>query len=188
MRWWWILIAVLAAGAGFVLVRSLERLIQEPSDVEEIMQIAPGTALRTVQLLFGSPDHVGFIAEERAVVDPESLEDLAEEIVSLVLQGPTRGITGLPAATKVRALYIADDGVVYLDLSSDMLMSWPAGDGLEWISLGSVVRSLTSNIPSLRAVQILVDGHVVARPPGSIPLDLPLEPEWFGARPAEVIR
>ena len=64
MRWWWILIAILAAGAGFVLVRSLERLIQEPSDVEEIMQIAPGTALRTVQLFFGSPDHVGFIAED----------------------------------------------------------------------------------------------------------------------------
>jgi spore germination protein GerM len=188
VRWWWILIAVLAAVVGFVLVRGLEELIREPSDVEEIAQIAPGTALRTVQLFFGSPDHVGFLAEERAIVDPENREDLAEEIVNLVLEGPTRGVTGLPPDAKVRALYITDDGVVFLDLSSELLMNWPAGDGLEWISLGSLVRSLTGNIPSLQAVQILIDGHVVARPPGSIPLDLPLEPEWFGVRPAEVIR
>lgn len=188
MKWWWILIALLAAVAGFVVVRGLERLIQEPSDAEETPEIAPGTALRTVQLFFGSPDRVAFLTEERAIVDPESKEDLAEEIVRLVLEGPTRGVTGLPPATKVRTLYIADDGVVYLDLSSELLMSWPVGDGLEWVSLGSLVRSLTDNVPSLRAVQILIDGHVVAKPPGSIPLDLPLEPEWFGATPAEVIR
>jgi len=188
VRWWWILIAVLAAVAGFVLVRALERLVQEPSDVEEAEHIPPGAALRTVQIFFGAPDNVGFVAEERAIVDPESREDLAEQIIRQVLEGPMSGITGLPPGTRVRALYIADDGVVYLDLSSELLMDWPSGDGLEWISLGSLVRSLTDNIPTLRAVQILIDGHVVTRPPGSIPLDLPLEPEWFGATPAEVIR
>ena len=187
MRWWWILAAVLAAVAGFVLVRGLERLIREPSDIEEVEHLAPGAALRTVQIFFGSPDHIGFVAEERAIVDPESREGFAEEIVRQVLEGPMQGITGLPSTTQLRALYIADDGVIYLDLSSELLMNWPAGDGLEWISLGSLVRSLTDNIPTIRAVQILIDGHVVARPPGSVPLDLPLEPEWFGATPAEVI-
>jgi len=189
VRWWrWILVAVLAAIVGFVLMRGLERLVREPAGGEEVSHLVPGAPLRTVQIFFGAKDRVGFVTEERAIADPPSLEKLAEEIVRQLLEGSTEGITGLPPSTRLRAFYIAEDGVAYLDLSSDLLLNWPVGDGLEWVTLGSLVRSLTENIPTLRAVQIMIDGHMVARSPGSIPLDLPLDPEWFGATSVEVMR
>lgn len=189
MRWWWWIIIPLVAGiAGYFLVRELERLVREPSEIEQVERLDPGSALRTVQIFYGAHDRVGLASDDRAVVDPVNMEELAEVIAREVLNGPQKGIGGLSCDTEVKGFYVSEDGVGYLDLCSEVLVDWPQGDGLEWVSLGALVRSLTDNIPSLRAVQILVEGRVVEKSPGSIPLDLPLEPEWFGATHAEVIK
>jgi hypothetical protein len=175
------------AVAGFFLVRGLQRLAQQPQEVQQMNGPPPGAPLRTLRLFFGATDRVGLTAEERVVVDPGGAEDLAESIAREVLAGPTRGVTGFDPATKVLSFYLTQDGTGYLDLSADLIAHWPRGDGLEWVSLASLVRSLTENVPAIRAVQILVGGRVVENAPGSIPLDLPLAPEGFGLNQAELV-
>jgi len=125
------------------------------------------------------------IEEERDVVDPGGVEDLAESVAREVLAGPTHGVTGFDPSTKVLSFYLTQDGTGYLDLSTELLAHWPRGDGLEWVSLASLVRSMTENVPSIRTLQILVAGRVVERAPGSIPLDLPLTAEGFGLETEE---
>jgi hypothetical protein len=176
---WIVLIGVFAV-AGFILVRGLQRLAQQPQEVQQTNGPPPGAPLRTLRLFFGATDRVGLMPEDRVVVDPGGAEDLAETVAREVLAGPTNGVTGFDPATRVRSFYLTQDGTGYLDLSDDLIAHWPRGDGLEWVSLGSLVRSLTENVPAIRTVQILVGGRVVETAPGSIPLDLPLTPEGFG--------
>lgn len=175
----WILALALVVAGGLLLVRGLARLIQQPQEVEA-RGVPPGSPLRAVRLYFGATDHVGLVSEERVILDPGSVETLAAAVATEVLAGPTDGVTGFSSATAVRAFYLTPDGTGYLDLSQDVLRRWPRGDGLEWVSVGSLVRSIAENVPAVRAVQILVEGRVVERTPGSIPLDLPLVPEAFG--------
>jgi hypothetical protein len=159
---------------------------QPPAQVEAEM-LSAGSALRGVRLFFGTPGRPGFLTEERAIADPGRVELLAEAIAREVVRGPVRGVSGISPRTRVRAFYLTADGTGYLDVSSDMLANYPRGDGLEWVSLGALVRSITDNLPEVRAVQILVEGRVVGRSPGSIPLDLPFEPEAFEADVEEAI-
>jgi hypothetical protein len=174
-------ILVVGAVAAIFLVRGLGELAEQQPGPIQGEKLAAGASLRGVRILFGTPGHVGFLAEERAVVDPGRVELLAEAIAREVIRGPVRGVSGLSPRTRVRTFYLSADGTGYLDVSSDLLGQYPRGDGLEWVSLGALVRSITENLPSVRAVQILVEGRVIERSPGSIPLDLPLAPEAFGA-------
>jgi hypothetical protein len=183
----WILAIAVAVAGGLLLVRGLARLVQQPQEVEA-RGLPPGSPLRAVRLFFGAVDHVGLVPEERVILDPGSAEGLAAAVASEVLAGPIHGVTGFSTSAVVRAFYMTPDGTGYLDLSGDLLAQWPHGDGLEWVSVGSLVRSIAENVPAVRTVQILVEGQVVERSPGSIPLDLPLAPEAFGSGAAEVLR
>ena len=183
----WIIAIGVIVVAGFFLVRGLQRLAQQPQEVQQAEGLPPGAPLRTLRLFFGATDHVGLIAEERVIVDPGGIEDLAVGVAREVLAGPTRGITGFDPSTEVRSFFLTQDGTGYLDLSSDLLIHWPRGDGLEWVSVASLVRSLTENVPAIRTLQILVEGRVISRAPGTIPLDLPLAPEGFGLGPSETV-
>jgi hypothetical protein len=175
-------LAIIGVGAiaGLLLVRGLGRLAEQQPEPVQAEKLGGGTTLRGVRILFGAPGRVGFLAEERAVADPGRVELLAETIAREVIRGPARGVSGISPRTRVRAFYLSADGTGYLNVSSDLLAQYPRGDGLEWVSLGALVRSITENMPSVRAVQILVEGRVVERSPGAIPLDLPLTPEAFG--------
>ncbi len=183
----WIVLILVGVGGGVFLVRGLSDLAQQsPKSEHAAGGIVAGAPLRTVLLYFGAPDRVALIPEERAIADPGGPERLAEAIATEVFRGPARGygVEGFSSATRVRAFYLDPGGTGYLDLSGDFLDSWPQGDGLEWVSLGSLVRSISENVPGVRSVYILVEGHTVDRSPGSIPLDLPLDPDGFGATPA----
>jgi hypothetical protein len=187
MKWLlWVLLLCAGIAGGVLLVRGLSELAQQSPKAEHATGgIVAGAPLRTVRLYFGASDRVALVPEERAIVDPGGPEKLAEAIATEVLHGSARGagVAAFSSATRVRAFYLAPDGTGYLDLSAEFLDRWPQGDGLEWVSLGSLVRSISENVPGIRSVYILVEGKTVDRSPGSIPLDLPLEPDGFGAAP-----
>lgn len=180
-RWLHIAVVAVLVVAGVFLVRGLSRLAQQPDRLEETGGVPAGAPVRTVRLFFGAPGRVDFLEEERVIVTPPNPESLAEAVAREAIAGPIRGVGGLPHGMEVRGFYLTPDGIGYLDLSRDLIARYPAGDGLEWVSLGSLVRSICDNVPRVRAVQILVDGKIVERSPGSIPLDLPLAPEAFGS-------
>lgn len=184
---WILLIAGVLVG-GFLIIRGLGILAGQLPDVGVGKGPAPGAPLRMVRLYFGARDHVAMVGEDRAIVDPGADDKLAEAIAREVFLGSETGVFGLARTTKVRAFYRAPDGTGYLDLSSDLMSRWPQGDGLEWVSLGALVRSITENVPSIRSVQILLEGRVIQRTPGSIPLDLPLEADGFGGATPEVVQ
>jgi hypothetical protein len=185
----WVVLFAAGIAVGALLVRGLGELAQQSPKAEHAAGgFIPGAPLRMVRLYFGAMDRVALVPEERAIVDPGGPEKLAEAIAAEVFQGSATGmgVEGFSSDTRVLAFYLAPDGTGYLDLDGAFLASWPQGDGLEWVSLGSLVRSICENVPGVRCVYILVDGRIVSASPGSIPLDLPLEPQGFGATPGGI--
>lgn len=174
-----ILVLVVLVLVGWVLVRGLGRLAEQPIEPEKVVTFELSGAMRSVRLYFADPSDLGWVTEDRVLAQVEIPEALAEAIVAELLAKRPERFGGFSTRTEVLGFYITEDGVGWCDLSSDLLTGWPVGDGREWASLGSLVLSLTENIPSLRAVQLMIEGRVVSIPPGSLPIDRPLEPNWF---------
>lgn len=175
----WIAAIVVLIVAGIWIVRALWGLAGQPAKVEHGGGIEPGAPARMVRLYYGARDRVSLAGEDRAIPDPGGDEAMIERILREYLRGSPAGITGFGSGIGVRGVFLADDGTAFVDFSSEMLARWPRGDGLEWVSVGGIVRSVTENVPAVRRVQILVEGKVVERAPGAIAIDLPLEPQGF---------
>ncbi|MDM7915042.1 MAG: GerMN domain-containing protein [Candidatus Eisenbacteria bacterium] len=178
----WGLLIIALVVAAIVVYRGLGTVALNPRDVGAGTTEA-GAPVRILGLYFGAPDQIGLVREERAVPDPGGRERLGEAVAREVLAGSSQGISGWSSRARVKSFFLMPDGTGYLDLSSDALARWPRGDGLEWVSIASLVRSLIENVPGIRAVQILVDGKIVERAPGSIPIDLPLDLATLGLSP-----
>ncbi len=165
--------------AGVLLVRALLGVLGQPPNVQHGGGVEPGAPTRMIQLFYGSRDRVGLEGEDRAIPDLGGEEAMIERIVTEYLRGSRSRIAGFNPAVRVRGVFLAQDGTVYLDLTSELLTRWPRGDGLEWVSVGGLVCSITENVPAARRIQILVEGKIIERPPGAIAIDLPLEPVGF---------
>ncbi len=181
MKWWiWAGVLLLAVAAGILLVRELGHLVGSPSEIEPVLLSERSHPMRTVLLYFPSEERIGYRTEERVIQATGDREDRIESIIDALFRGPNEGYQPWSSRVTLRSVFVTEgDWVAYLDFGGELLVDWPLGDGLEWLAVGSIVRSLTENLPELRAVQLLANGSSIEDPPGSIPLDLPLMPEWF---------
>jgi hypothetical protein len=64
-------------------------------------------------------------------------------------------------STTVRAVFLANDGTTYVDLSNDILGDFEPGIQSETLAIYSIVNSITINIPSVKRVQFLIQGQQV---------------------------
>lgn len=64
----------------------------------------------------------------------------------------------LPAGAEVRNVYLVDPGVAVIDLNSAFVVGQTSGVLAEELTLASLIQTLSSNIPGITKVKILVDG------------------------------
>lgn len=104
-------------------------------------------------------------------------DDLYEMIAAALVKGPTDPDlqTYLPSSTVLLSVRV-DDGVCYVNFSSDLLIRAPGGETERNLLLYSVVDTM-GNLDSVNAVQILVDGDLLPEF-GGMETSLPLEPDF----------
>jgi len=83
-------------------------------------------------------------------------------------------VSAIPAATKLRALFVTDKGEAFVDLSGDVQSAHPGGSLNELLTVYTIVDALTENLPAITAVQVLVDGKEVETLAGHVDLRRPL--------------
>jgi Sporulation and spore germination len=64
----------------------------------------------------------------------------------------------LPAGAEVRNVYLVDPGVAVIDLNSAFVVGQTSGVLAEELTVASLIQTLSSNIPGITKVKILVDG------------------------------
>lgn len=170
-RTWILILVILPFLVGSLLyLRTLtRRLFFEPAGKpesalrtqlnQEVLQTA-STTTQTVTLYFPSYGQGKLAPETRTLpLAPEVLDRVRQIILALVEGSHQGSDLALPATTNLRAVFLATDGTVYLDFSSDIVNNFPVGIESETLSVYAVVMSLTANLPEVKRVKFLVQGQ-----------------------------
>ena len=72
-------------------------------------------------------------------------------------------------------MFLTAGGNAYLDLSSELQTNHPGGTTNEILAVYSLVSALTTNLPAVTGVQILIDGKEVDTLAGHLDLRRPIE-------------
>ena len=135
---------------------------------------------RTVDIYYPSTVADGLVAEPREIFDTATPGDQVKQIVTDLLSDPStdRARRAVPAGTRLRQVYVLDEGVAWLDFSSDLTDNLPGGSMSELLTVYAIVDSVVANVPNVRRVGILIEGHQVETLNGHLSLKQPLKPNY----------
>jgi len=171
-----VLLLVLAAWAAS---RGLARLTGVRPEADPVIAetSSPPTAIRhiNVTLFSGSKDGETLVPHQQEVVLAEGIVPQGREILSAQLERPTPPhVPVIPQGTTLRAFYVTDRGDAFVDLSAEVSSRHPGGSSAELLTVYAVVNAVTANLPTIRRVQILIDGREADTLAGHIDLRNPL--------------
>jgi len=167
---------LIASGAvGWALVR----LLSEPA-AAPVVATTPtppsDTAHITATLYYGSSDARALVPVRRDVPAATSVVEQGRQILAVQFQdAPQPYVQVVPKGTKLRAFYVTERGDAFVDLSGDVVSAHPGGSLTELLTVYAVVNAITTNLPAVQRVQILVEGREVDTIAGHVDVRRPLE-------------
>jgi len=172
------LIALVIAAGG--VTWALTRLLSpEPSTAPASTATAAppvGTAHITATLYYASSDGRALVPVRRDVPAATSVVDQGRQILAVQLQdAPQPYVQVVPKGTKLRAFYVTERGDAFVDLSGDVVSAHPGGSLTELLTVYAIVNTVTSNLPAIQRVQLLVEGKEVDTIAGHVDVRRPLE-------------
>ena len=137
-------------------------------------QLAPGRKIKA-HLFYVAADGMGLTSTERDVMFGEGpLEQARQIIIAQIAPVVEPTVSAIPVGTTLRALFLSDKGEAFVDLSREIASAHPGGTLQELLTVYTVVNVLTSNMPAVTTVQVLVDGKEVETLAGHVDLRRPL--------------
>jgi spore germination protein GerM len=135
-------------------------------------------AKASVTLYFPSAADDRLEAETREIVDTKRPADRGAQILTALLEGPqsNAALPAVPPGTTLRRLWVREDGNAYADFSEELASGLTGGSADELLTVYAIVDSLTSNVPSIRRVGILVAGRERETLGGHVDVRRPLLP------------
>lgn len=180
-RAWWFGLgagALLVALGVVLVVLFLPRVLNTGGVNPAPPAAAPtATATRTIQamLYYVSAEGTALVPVSRDVPFAETPAAQARRLVEAQLQPPPAGQRStIPPGTVVRAVFLTGDGRAYVDLGGPIVTGHAGGSLNEALTVYAIVNVLTSNLPSVTAVQVLVEGKEVDSLTGHLDLRHPL--------------
>ena len=174
------LVAVLVIGAVVAIVAvGIPRWTAAPKPAPVVATNPASTPMLgrkiKARLFYVSDDGTRLKGLEREIVYGDGPAAQAQLIVNAQLaQAPPPLVSAIPAGTTLRALYLSAKGEAYVDLSREVATGHPGGSLDELLTVYTIVNALTSNLPAVTAVQVLVDGKEVDTLAGHVDLRRPL--------------
>jgi spore germination protein GerM len=169
-------IVVAAAGVTWALMRIF---LPKPSAAPAATVTAPApteTAHITATLYYGSSDGRALVPVRRDVPAATSVVDQGRQILGVQFQdAPQPYVQVIPKGTKLRAFYVTDRGEAFVDLSGDVVSAHPGGSLTELLTIYAIVNAVTTNLPAVQRVQLLVEGKEVDTIAGHVDVRRPLE-------------
>ena len=99
-------------------------------------------------------------------------------IRELIKGSRNEGISPIPVKTKLRELFITDEGIAFVDFSKEIQENQFFGSAGEIAAVFSIVNTLTYNFKSIKRVFILIEGREKETLGGHIDLKRPLLPRF----------
>jgi len=183
----WVALLVVFAGGLFYL-RSLARRVffEPPSRSDESAKarlseaaLQSGAGPNEIAVLyFPSLSARTLVAENRPIKWAPAAADRVRQVLLALAEGPSQHLGHpLATATNVRAVFLTRDGTAYVDLSNNLASATYPGIEAESLAVYSLVNSITTNIPSVKRVKILIQGQEVDTLEGHADLTEPIVPD-----------
>jgi len=150
-------------------------LLREPAAEAPAATPEASTARRIQATLFYlSDDGSELVPVTREVPYGATPAEQARLILDAQLRAPDGYASAIPAGTTVRAVFLSTKGDAYVDLSPEATIGHKGGTLDEALAVFAIVNAVTTNLPTVPAVQILIDGKEVDSLAGHIDLREPL--------------
>ena len=156
-------------------------MIKQPAKEPAVSGAKAGSQVpketRNIRLYFLSEEDGLLHAEERAIpADPSPVRE-AEAVIAELIKGPEKGyLSTIPPETRLRQIFITQDGTAYVDFSKEFAEKHPSGTSAEAATVYSIVNSLALNIPSIKKIVFLIEGGEKETLGGHINLSKPFIP------------
>jgi spore germination protein GerM len=177
--WEWLLaglLLVLVGGALWWLLDSPWRSSASIDSAARGGSAAPGEELN---IWFASPQEDALVSERRRVPSSATAVDRAKVSLLELLAGPkSDALRTVSAEVKIRELFIDDQGTVYVDFSEALSRTHPGGPWAEMLTIRSIMQTLMANVPEIKRVQILIEGHEVDTLAGHVDIRRPFGATW----------
>jgi hypothetical protein len=170
------LAAVLVAGLIALVVLGPRWLMTVPDDaIPGVTPVADARKIRA-RLFYVDEQGTGLRAVEQEVLFGEGTAEQARRIVEAqIAPAPAPQVSAIPAGTRVHTVFFTKTGEIYVDLSAEVQTNHPGGTTNETLTVYALVSALTSNLPAVTGVQILVEGKEVDTLAGHLDLRRPIE-------------
>lgn len=167
-------LALIAIILAQVLTRPREAAPPAVASTAPLRGAAPLAHIRAT-LFYAAPegDHLSSVVREIPLA--EKVDEQGSEIVNVALQAPRSPLLpAVPAGTTLRGFYVADGGDAFVDLVGEGLTAPGGGTTAESLAVYAIVNSVTANLPTVKRVQILIEGREVDTLAGHLDLRRPL--------------
>ena len=168
---------VLIVALAFAVSRGLEYLVTPrvtsapagpPAPTDEVPHI-------TATLYYADEQGQALVPVQREVPLAEGTVPQGRAIMAAQLAvAPAPHFSVIPPGTTLRAFYVTDRGDAFVDLSREAAANHPGGSFLELMTVYAIVNAVTTNLPAVQRVQILVDGKEADTLAGHVDLRRPL--------------
>ena len=133
--------------------------------------------MRALTLWFAAESGDSLVFEERESPEQADLHARVAQLVDALAAGPERGgVAVLPTGTRALHVYLDDRGMMTLDLSRAFQQGFHGGSREEDLIIGSLMRTIASNLPEVKQVLVVCNGEPIGSLGGHVPLDLPIDP------------
>ncbi len=169
--------AAIVAGAWLLGSRLPGRSVSNaaPANPAAASTTPAAAAKITATLYFISEDGMWLVGVQREVAFGETVLEQARQIINGQLGGaPDPLASPVPSGTALRTLYVTDRGDAFVDLSVEARTKHTGGALDELFTVYSIVNALTTNLPAVTRVQILIEGKEVDTLAGHVDLRHPL--------------
>jgi len=182
---------VTAVVIGWALVTRLPRrstrpAAAAPSATAPLTPVIDGRKIKA-RLFFVSEDGTRLTSVEHEVPYAERTEMQARRILEAQFAPAAAPlVSAIPQGATVRAVFLTPDGTAFVDVSGELASKHPGGSLNELLTVYTIVEALTTNLPAVTAVQVLVDGKELDTLAGHLDMKHPLPrgDEWVVESPA----
>jgi spore germination protein GerM len=141
--------------------------------------VKPLPAKEFVTLYFYNPDTDTLKPEQRTIVQTTGVLETCSVIIGELERGSNTGLTTpIPVDVKVNDASLQPNGILFIDLSKNLISETPEGSSAEITAIYSIVNSIAKNINGVKAVQITIDGKLLQTLETHIEIDQPIIPDY----------
>jgi spore germination protein GerM len=143
--------------------------------------MTPGEDL---SIWFASPQEDALVSEKRRVPPSATPVERAKASLQELIIGPkSNALRTMAAEVKIRELFIDDRGTAYIDFNEALSRGHPGGPWSEMLTVRSILQTLVANVPEIKQVQILIEGHEVDTLAGHVDIRRPFGTTWVMNQP-----